>query len=251
MTINYRQVANDIGNQLENHTFVESYNIQDTCKILELATLNVSQARNLFEDSYFKYDPIDSFKIFQYVKVELGHDFDQALALCDVLSNFLKAPVIRALQSSVKEMLDTIKTKDEELIHLRKEINDMKGKNPNLLSRKSISTANVEIAQQAATIEDLKQQIEMLKEASINSPTPTNTIHIENLKQYAPIRDEFERTHEYVKEEDFYKVYDILRNIADEGDKISMKYAIENRYHEIRRGLICFYMQLQKAIYRL
>ena len=92
-------------------------------------------------------------------------------------------------------MLDTIKTKDEELIHLRKEINDMKGKNPNLLSRKSISTANVEIAQQAATIEDLKQQIEMLKEASINSPTPTNTIHIENLKQYAPIRDELSLIH--------------------------------------------------------
>lgn len=247
MSINYRQVANDIGNQLENHTFVESYNVQDTCKILELATLNVSQAINLFEDSYFKYDPIDSFKIFQYAKVELSHDYDEVVQLCSVLSNFLKAPVMKSLHSTVKDMADSISAKDTQLVQLRKEINDMKGKNPNLLSRKSISTANVEIAKQQETIEALKNEIEMLKEQSINSAPVTNMIHIENLKQFMGVRDEFERTNEYVKEEDFYKVYDILRNIADEGDRVSMKYAVENRFHEIRRGFNMFLYAASKG----
>lgn len=118
----YSAAIDDIDQRLNNHMFVNCFNLVDICAILDLTRLNILQATTLFNDCKAKYKSSRAFKIFQHTRVDLGTDNYLILEFIKAINLNLKSPIIKSLYEYIVDLIELLTYRQEEINELREEL---------------------------------------------------------------------------------------------------------------------------------
>lgn len=211
MTLKFdpESLANGIQTLVDSESFVDEHSKEQVIKVLELCELTIQQTITLYTNLARKFDAIQLFEIFQHTSVLFSQDLNSIRRLLNLLSKKLGADFFGNLSTYLQLYSPNA---DNEAAN--EEIKKLK---------QTIAQKDQEIAECQQICAKQEQQID--KNLPANSPQAQNTKPNENLEKLKQLAK---------NAANFYNIYNLLNECANQGDDETIKYAVQNNFHEIR-----------------
>ncbi|EAY06007.1 ankyrin repeat protein, putative [Trichomonas vaginalis G3] len=223
--VDFNTLAKGIDKLISTNKLIDFYKVEDTCKILEHAELNLDQAIWIFTECQKKYTAKQIFLIFQAVKMDSGENIDKINTLLNILRKCLNSGMLKYIATAFEHISKVYEYQKNDIAHLKAQLAE---------KEKINSSLTVQIHNVVEDNSNLMESLSKYLDASKNVPK------IPKKMEYIPKQPDPEN--KYVKllqvckcnSDDFEKIYSILKDASQINDVDAIRFAILNNLSEVK-----------------